>query len=63
MSYRVKAPPKVVADGRFHPAYWWWRIEEDDGSTVAFVPDELTARHIAALLEANPAWNVEGGRS
>ncbi len=32
--------------------YSWWRVAAPDGSTVAFTPDEATARFIAAALES-----------
>lgn len=35
----------------------WWRVLEDDGSTVAYVPDEATARKVAgALMAQEPEW-------
>ena len=29
----------------------WWRVVAADGSTVAYAPDEATARQIAACLK------------
>ena len=37
---------------RGHPAYKWHRIIAGDGSTIAYVPDEPTARRIVAAVNA-----------
>lgn len=28
----------------------WWRVADDDGSTVAYVPDKATAERLVGLL-------------
>ena len=42
-------------EAKHHPAYSWWRVAAPDGSTVAFTPDETTARFIANSLTASSA--------
>ncbi len=32
----------------------WCRIEDRDGSTVAYIPDHVTAEHIAEFLNNDP---------
>lgn len=36
--------------GRNPLLYSWWRVDDEDGFTVAFVWDEATARFIAGAL-------------
>ena len=36
---------------RIHALESWYRIAEDDGSTIAYVPDKGTAERIAYLLK------------
>ncbi len=56
MIYRAHAPAdplptdEVVSPSRFHPAYCWWRVANEHDSTVAYMPDEETARWMAAAL-------------
>lgn len=52
MSWHVEGPiaqpsEEVLAGwGSNHPAYSWHRIVDDDDSTIAYVPDEESARDI-----------------
>jgi hypothetical protein len=55
VNYIAQPPPasrpvQSTIETRYHPAYVWWRVTDAVGSTIAFVPDEPTARRIAALL-------------
>jgi hypothetical protein len=36
---------------RIHALESWYRIEADDGSTIAYVPDNVTAQQIVAMLK------------
>ena len=49
-------PPSHLSRQRGNPLlYSWWRVAAEDGSTVAFTPDEATARFIASSLTASSA--------
>ena len=43
-------PSHLSRIGKNPLLYSWWRVAGEDGYTVAYVPDELTATWIAAAL-------------